>query len=136
VAGYSQRSLPEKLGIKPGSQVVALGAPQSYASMLGRLPQGVRIHARLAATTQFIHRFARRREELQTDFPRLSRAITDDGILWISWPKKTSGVDTDLTENIIRDLGLAEGLVDVKVCAVDEVWSGLKFVRRVKNRSR
>ena len=70
------------------------------------------------------------------DFPRLARALTDNGSLWISWPKKTSGVDTDLTEDVVRAIGLEQGLVDVKVCAVDEVWSGLKFVRRLENRAR
>jgi hypothetical protein len=134
VAGYSERPLSEKLGIKPGTQVIALGAPRSYASLLGRLPEGARVYARLPPTPQFIHRFARHRHELEADLPRLAQALSDTGTLWVSWPKKASGVKTDLTENIIREIGLAHGLVDVKVCAVDEVWSGLKFVRRVKNR--
>jgi hypothetical protein len=134
VAGYSQRTLSDKLGIKPGTRVVALGAPRTYASLLGRLPQGATLHSRLSDGTGFIHRFVRRQEELRTDFPRLARALIDDGMLWISWPKKASGVKSDLDENIVREMGLAEGLVDVKVCAVDEVWSGLKFVRRVRNR--
>jgi hypothetical protein len=77
-----------------------------------------------------------RRKELESDFARLARTLTDDGSLWISWPKRSSGVTTDLDENIIRDIGLSLGLVDVKVCAVDDVWSGLKFVRRLENRSR
>jgi hypothetical protein len=135
VAGYSQRSLTEKLGIKPGTQVVALGAPTAYASLLGRLPPGATLHSRLSSKTQFIHRFARRQDELRGDFATLAAALADDGTLWISWPKKASGVETDLDENVIREIGLAEGLVDIKVCAVDEVWSGLKFVRRVENRS-
>jgi hypothetical protein len=88
----------------------------------------------LSASSGFIHRFARRRNELATDFPRLAQALADEGTLWISWPKQGSGVDTDLDENVIRQIGLAQGLVDVKVCAVDEVWSGLKFVRRLGNR--
>lgn len=136
MAGYSQRSLSEKLGIKPGTRVVALGAPRTYSSLLGRLPPGATLHSRLSAHPPFIHRFVRRRHELRVDFPRLANALRDGGTLWISWPKKASGVDTDLDENIVREIGLAEGLVDVKVCAVDEVWSGLKFVRRVGNRSK
>lgn len=80
--------------------------------------------------------FHRRREDLAVDFPRLARALTDDSTLWISWPKKGSGVETDLTEDVVRAIGLDQGLVDVKVCAVDQVWSGLKFVRRVRNRAR
>jgi hypothetical protein len=135
VAGYSQRTLSQKLGIKPGMSIVALGAPKSYASLLGRLPHGATLHSRLPSATHFIHCFFRGRRELEADFPRLAHALADGGTLWISWPKKTSGVGTDLDENIIREIGLAQGLVDVKVCAVDEIWSGLKFVRRTTNRS-
>jgi hypothetical protein len=135
VVGYSKRSLADKLGIKAGTRVVALQAPPTYAALLGTLPRGASLHSRLPVSSGFIHRFARRRNELAADFPRLAQALADDGILWISWPKQASGVDTDLDENVIRDIGLAQGLVDVKVCAVDDVWSGLKFVRRVGNRS-
>jgi hypothetical protein len=133
-AGYSKRTLVEKLGIKPGTQVAVLGAPASYRSLLGTLPTGTTLHSRLPASAAFIHQFARRRKDLTADFPRLARALTDQGTLWISWPKQTSGVDTDLNENVVREIGLRHGLVDVKVAAVDEVWSGLKFVRRVVNR--
>lgn len=134
MVGYSQRTLSEKLGIKPGTRLVALGAPSTYSALLGPLPRGTTLHSRLPPTTQFIHRFVHRQDELRADFPRLATALTDDGTLWISWPKKASGVATDLDENVIREIGLSQGLVDVKVCAVDEVWSGLKFVRRVENR--
>jgi hypothetical protein len=133
-AGYSKRSLAEKLGIKPDARVTALGAPPTYATLLGTLPSGATIHSRLPSSAEFIHQFVRRRRDLAAEFPRLAHALTDDGTLWISWPKQASGVDTDLNENVVREIGLAEGLVDVKVCAVDEVWSGLKFVRRVENR--
>ena len=133
-AGYSQRNLAEKLGIKPGLKVIALEAPPTYDSILGGLPPGATVHSRLPASSGFIHRFVRRRKDLAADFPRLARALTDEGTLWISWPKRASGVDTDLNENVVRELGLAHGLVDVKVCAVDETWSGLKFVRRLENR--
>jgi hypothetical protein len=136
MAGYSKRTLAEKLGIRPSTQVVALSAPPAYASLLGALPTGSSLHSRLPAASGFIHKFARTRSDLTADFPRLARALTDSGILWISWPKRASGVETDLTEDIVREIGLKEGLVDVKVCAVDEVWSGLKFVRRVENRRR
>jgi hypothetical protein len=135
MSGYSQKPLSQKLGIKPGMRVVALGAPGSYAALLGELPPGATLHSRLSRTSPFIHRFVSRRLELQADFGRLAHSLADDGALWISWPKKTSGVATDLNENLIRDLGLPLGLVDVKVCAIDEVWSGLKFVRRLENRS-
>jgi hypothetical protein len=136
VAGYSQRTLTEKLGIKPGTRIVALGAPTTYPALLRPLPRGTTLHSRLPTTTRFIHRFAHRQDELRADFPRLATALTDDGTLWISWPKKASGVATDLNENVIRELGLSQGLVDVKVCAVDEVWAALKFVRRIANRSK
>jgi len=134
MAGYSKRSLIEKLGIKPSTQVVALSAPPTYASLLGALPAGSSLRSRLPATSDFIHKFSRTRDDLATDFPRLAQALTDTGTLWISWPKRDSGVETDLSENIVREIGRKQGLVDVKVCAVDEVWSGLKFVRRVENR--
>jgi hypothetical protein len=133
MAGYSKRSLSEKLGIKPGVPVVVLGGPP-YEALLGSLPPGVTVSSRLSAGAPFIHRFARRQSELQDGFGRLARALADDGMLWISWPKKSSGAATDLDENIVREIGLTQSLVDVKVCAVDELWSGLKFVRRVSNR--
>ncbi|MEP7226837.1 MAG: DUF3052 domain-containing protein [Gemmatimonadales bacterium] len=136
MAGYSKRTLVEKLGIKPSTQVVALSAPPTYASLLGALPAGASLRSRLPAASGFIHKFTRTRDDLATDFPRLARALTDTGTLWISWPKGDSGVETDLSENIVREIGLEQGLVDVKVCAVDEVWSGLKFVRRVENREK
>jgi hypothetical protein len=117
-------------------RIVAVGAPDCYRELLGELPPGASLHSRLSRTSPFIHRFVSRRAELQADFGRLSHSLADDGTLWISWPKRSSGVATDLNENLIRDMGLPLGLVDVKVCAVDEVWSGLKFVRRVEKRSR
>jgi hypothetical protein len=134
MAGYSHRTLAGKLGIKPESKLVVLGAPAEYVSLLGDLPRGVTLHARLPKTSAFIHKFVRRRDELTRGFPRLAAALADDGMLWISWPKRSSGVETDLDENVVREGGLRQGLVDVKVCAIDEVWSGLKFVRRVGNR--
>ncbi|MFL5401951.1 MAG: DUF3052 domain-containing protein [Gemmatimonadales bacterium] len=134
-AGYSKRTLVDKLGIKPDARVIALSAPPSYLSLLGKLPAGATLHSRLSGPSAFIHQFARRRADLAADFPRLARALADHGALWVSWPKQASGVETDLNENVVREIGLAHGLVDVKVCAVDEVWSGLKFVRRVENRA-
>jgi hypothetical protein len=134
MAGYSSRTLAGKLGIKAGTRVTALHAPPTYAVLLGTLPEGATLHSRLSGSSTFIHRFASRRRELVAEFPRIARALTDQGSVWISWPKQSSGVETDLTEKVVRELGLAEGLVDAKVCAVDEVWSGLKFVRRVANR--
>src|SRR5215203_5141829 len=132
MAGYSSRTLADKLGVKAGTRVTALHAPPTYAALLGPLPEGATLRSRLSGSSTFIHRFATRRRELVAEFP--PSLAPDQGSVWISWPKQSSGVETDLTENLVRELGLAEGLVDVKVCAVDEVWSGLKFVRRVANR--
>jgi hypothetical protein len=135
-AGYSTCSLAEKLGIKPGTAVVALHAPATYAALLGPLPDGATLGSRLPARASFIHQFSASRKNLSSEFPRLARALTDDGTLWVSWPKRASNVETDLDENIVREIGLTFGLVDVKVCAVDDVWSGLKFVRRLENRGK
>jgi hypothetical protein len=110
--------------------VIVLAAPDGYATRLGELPPGASIRKRIAPRARFIHQFARRKAALSAAFPRLARALADDGMVWISWPKKTSKVATDLTEDVVRGLGLPLGLVDVKVCAVDETWSGLKLVRR------
>ena len=134
-AGYSSRPLVAKLGIKPHTRIAVLGAPRGYRTTLGTLPPGVAIADTLRGTLPFIHFFTKQRAALESRFPMLKRALTTDGALWISWPKQASGVETDLTENDVRTVALANGLVDVKVCAVDEVWSGLKLVRRLKDRS-
>jgi Protein of unknown function (DUF3052) len=129
-AGYSGRALTAKLGIRPGERVVALGAPRYYPDLLDPLPEGAVVRTRLGTGERFIHRFATRQADLVRGFPRLAGALADDGMLWISWPKRASGVATDVTEDRIREVALPYGLVDVKVCAVDAVWSGLKLVRR------
>ncbi len=134
-AGYSIRPLTAKLGIKPNTRIAVMGAPRGYRTTLGALPPGVALTTTLRGTLPFIHFFTKRRAALESRFPMLKQALTMDGALWISWPKKTSGVPTDMTENDVRDVALAHGLVDVKVCAVDDVWSGLKLVRRLKDRT-
>jgi len=133
-AGYSKRSLVEKLGIKEGFAVAILGAPENYASVLGKLPSGVKQFNQLKGPLDFLQFFSLKRFHLEEHFPKLKAALSPGGMLWISWPKASSGVPTDLTENVIREIGLRNGLVDVKVCAVDETWSGLKFVFRLKDR--
>ena len=133
-AGYSKRSLVDKLGIKPGNRVYLGNMPKDYLSLLGPLPAGARLVKSLAAPCEFIQLFVKEKTKLEASFPKLKKALTPDGTLWISWPKGASKVPTDLNENIARDIGLNIGLVDVKVCAVDEVWSGLKFVFRLKDR--
>jgi len=134
MAGYSGTPLVKKLGIKDGFRVAFVGAPPDYADTLGPLPAAVTVLKQPKAPMDFIQLFVKSHVELEKLFVRMSRELAPAGMLWISWPKKTSGVTTDLHENLIRDIGLAAGLVDVKVCAVDETWSGLKFVIRVKDR--
>jgi hypothetical protein len=135
VAGYSQRSLADKLGIKPGTVVTTLGSPPAYLKLLSPVPADVTFVNRLGKRLRFVHCFVTRRAELDHEFPAIARALADDGMVWISWPKKAAKVETDLTEDVVREIGLRAGLVDVKVCAVDEVWSGLKFVRRLADRT-
>ena len=133
-AGYSGKPLVEKLGIKPGARVAILNAPKGYERTLGKLPPRVKREARDASQLDFIQFFATEKKALDRQFGALERALAPAAQLWISWPKGSSGVPTDLTEDVIRAIGLAHGLVDVKVAAVDDVWSGLKFVRRLKDR--
>jgi hypothetical protein len=135
VAGYSKRPLVDKLGIKPGAAIAILNAPKGYDRILGRLPAQVTRKATAASPLDFIQFFTQERRELERKFAGLARALAPAGMLWISWPKQASGVATDLTEDVIRAVGLGHGLVDVKVAAVDEVWSGLKFVRRLEDRT-
>ncbi len=132
--GYSGKPLVDKLGIRPHMRIALLHTPSDYDSLLGTLPPGVDIANELEEPCDLIHAFYVLRGALQEDFPRLKLTLTEAGSLWISWPKKASKVTTDLDENVIREIGLAHGLVDVKVAAVDGTWSGLKFVRRLKDR--
>ncbi len=134
MAGYSQRSLVEKLGIKPGTRIAILNAPRGYRATLGKLPAGVTVAVNPRGQLPFIQFFAVSRSVLESRFPALLRALDPAGALWVSWPKKASGVPTDLTEDVVREIALPTGLVDVKVAAVDDVWSGLKLVRRLKTR--
>jgi hypothetical protein len=134
MAGYSKRSLVDKLGIK-GAQKVHLGnAPRDYRKTLGPMPDGVIVAKSLDGPCDFIQFFAREKAALESAFPDLKKHLAKSGALWISWPKGASKARTDLNENLVREIGLHYGLVDVKVCAVDDVWSGLKFVFRLKDR--
>ncbi len=133
-AGYSQRSLVEKLGIKPGTRIAILHPPRGYRATLGKLPRGVTVTSVLRGVLPFIHFFTADRALLERQLPALLRTLAPDGAVWVSWPKKASGVPTDITEDVVRAVALPTGLVDIKVAAIDEVWSGLKLVRRRKNR--
>ncbi len=134
-AGYSGKPLADKLGMKPNMRIALLNTPEGYFSLLGELPAGVAIMNALEEPCDLIHYFADSRGDLIADFPRLKLALEQAGSLWISWRKRSAKAPTDLDENVIREIGLAHGLVDVKVAAVDETWSALKFVRRLKDRA-
>ena len=134
MAGYSKTPLAQKLGIKPDSEVAALSAPAGYRKLLAPLPAKVSFSDKAKAGARFVHLFVTERRVLEKELKRLRRMIDDAGVVWISWPKKSSGVATDITEDVIRDVCLPLGFVDVKVCAVDETWSGLKLMIRRENR--
>jgi hypothetical protein len=133
-AGYSGTPLAKKLGIKAGMQWVVLGAPPGYASWLDALPQGASLLNKLPAAPEAVHLFTTSRSELSTHLQDLRPRLKVDGMLWISWPKKASKVATEVTEDTIRELALPLGWVDIKVCAVSEIWSGLKLVIRKSER--
>ena len=135
-AGYSGTPLARKLGIKAGAGVALVGAPEGFESTLSGLPDGVRIRRRLGgAPLDVIVAFFSRRSLLERRLPGLGAALDPAGGLWIAWPKRASGVETDVTDDVVRELGLAAGLVDNKVCAIDQVWSGLRFVYRLRDRT-
>src|SRR5512134_265099 len=135
-AGYSGTPLPKKLGITESTQVALIGAPSEYESLLGVLPVGAKLGAALSQKTNLVHVFVTQRKELAMHLARLRRNIRDDAIVWVSWPKKASKVATTVTEDVIRELALPLGFVDIKVCAVSEVWSGLKLVVRKELRGK
>jgi hypothetical protein len=132
--GYSGTPLVKKLGIKPGSTLGLIGAPEQFDDTLGELPGDVAVLRRLSGRLDVIVAFFVERPELERRLPALRAALQPSGGLWIAWPKRASGVATDLTENVVRELGLAAGLVDNKVCAIDAVWSGLRLVFRLRDR--
>ena len=133
-AGYSGTPLPRKLGIGAGARVALIAAPEGFAAVLGALPDGARVHTRLRGRFDVIVAFTTRRAALERRLPTLRAALEPVGGLWLAWPKRASGVATDLGDNEVRTLGLATGLVDNKVCAIDETWSGLRFVYRRADR--
>lgn len=132
--GYSGKPLAQKLGIKPGYTVLVVSGPRDYRALIDPVPDRVKIRRSGDGPFAVIHVFSTRAKGLAAKLRRLAAIMPDDGMIWVSWPKKSSGVATDLDENAVRELALAIGLVDVKVCAVDETWSGLKLVRRVRDR--
>jgi hypothetical protein len=136
MAGYSGRSVVQKLGIKPGFRIFVDGAPAAYDHVVGALPADVTISMRLKAPLDMAHVFATQAAVLRKKLPTCREAIAPDGMVWVSWPKKSSGVATDVTEDVVRETALSLGLVDIKVCAIDDTWSGLKLVIPLKQRGK
>jgi CheY-like chemotaxis protein len=130
LAGYEGTPLPKKLGIKRGSSVALAGAPAGFEEKLGRLPEGATMRRQVRGTSDLIIWFTKSRRDLERRIDRMGEAIADGGSLWIAWPKRASGVRTDITQNDVRAVGLASGLVDYKICSIDDTWSGLRFARR------
>ena len=134
-AGYSGTPLPRKLGIKPGSRLAVVGAPAGFDRILGELPAGVE-HADLTdGPLDVLIVFHTTASSLRASFEEHAGLVAPDGALWIAWPKRASGIETDLDGNMLREVGLPTGMVDNRVCAIDEVWSGLRFVVRKENRA-
>ena len=134
VAGYSGKPLAQKLGIRSGMRVVALDAPAAYRSIVADLPDDVRVTTDVSGAAELVHVFTTQRAGLEQRLAQLREVIRPAGMIWVSWPKRASKVPTDVTEDGVRAAALASGLVDVKVCAVDDVWSGLKLVIRTRDR--
>lgn len=133
-AGYSGTPLVKKLGIKPGATLGLIGAPDDFDATLGELPDGVTVRRRRQGRLDVIVAFYVERSALERRLPALRDALQPAGGLWVAWPKRASGVATDVSETVVRELGLAAGLVDNKVCAIDAVWSGLRLVYRLRDR--
>ena len=134
MAGYSGTPLLKKLGIKEGFTVQSVNAPDHYRELLGPLPASVRFVARATSATDFVHLFTTKRAQLSRLLASLRKTLGPEATVWVSWPKKAAGVPTEVTEETVREVALPLGWVDVKVCAVDETWSGLKLVIRKENR--
>jgi hypothetical protein len=133
-SGYSDTPLAKKLGIKPGLKIMLINEPAHYFDLFTDMPIDVQVINDGSEKKDLIHFFTKQRQELIDLLPQLKAQIKSNGIIWVSWPKKASKVITDITEDAIRNYAISIGLVDIKVCAVDEVWSGLKLVIPVKNR--
>ena len=127
-AGYSGTPLVRKLGVKPGQRVAWLGAPENFDALVGELPEDVTVLRSVRAPLDLLVQFTTSRAELAQRLPKLREAVFPDGAAWIAWPKRASGVPTDVTEDVVREVALPAGWVDVKVCAIDATWSGLKLV--------
>lgn len=135
MAGYSSTPPPKKLGIKEGSHIALINAPEDFARELGELPLNAQIVTRITKPLDIVLLFVLNERALLRDFDKLAKKLASNGMIWVAWPKKSSGVATDLAFDRVQRIGLDSGLVDVKICAIDDVWSGLKFVIRLKDRA-
>jgi hypothetical protein len=136
MAGYSGKPVVQKLGLKPGFRIFVDGLSVAYGDVVGELPDDVQIAKAAKVPLDAVHLFATEAKALATKLRSYRQAIAPGGMIWVSWPKKASGVATDVTETLVRETALANGLVDIKVCAIDHVWSGLKLVIPVKDRTK
>lgn len=134
-SGYSGTPLVKKLGIKDGFRIRLVNEPENYFDLLIEIPENVTVLKDKRKSKDLVHYFTKKSTDLQKDIASLRKEIFPNGTIWVSWPKKAAKIDTDMTEDIIRNIALTNGLVDVKVCAIDEVWSGLKLVVPVKDRN-
>ena len=134
MAGYSGKPLTQKLGVKPGAAISVINAPSHYRKLLGPISKSLIFNDKAAPNAPFVHIFVTRRGDLEKNLRQIRSKLADDGLVWVSWPKKTSGVTTDVTEDVVRAVALPLNFVDVKVCAVDDIWSGLKLVIRREHR--
>lgn len=134
MAGYSATPLPKKLGLRDGSRIALINAPAGFESALGKLPPDAQIATRLTKPLDLVLLFVLTERALLRDFEKVAKKLASNGMIWVAWPKKSSGVATDLSFERVQRIGLDSGLVDVKICAIDDVWSGLKFVIRLKDR--
>jgi hypothetical protein len=133
-AGYSGTPLPQKLGIRDGERVAFVNEPPEFKKLLGKLPTGVEVRTQARGSLDVVVFFTKKRADLERRIGALAAAIEPAGGLWVAWPKRASGITTDMTEDVVRDVALPLGLVDNKVCAIDDTWSGLRVVWRKENR--
>jgi hypothetical protein len=134
MAGYSGTPLPKKLGVRANQRIALINEPQDFRKILGALPKNTTVVKRFNRPLDLIMLFVDRERVLRKEFPVLAKRLSQDGMIWVAWPKKSAGVPTDLVFERVQRIGLDCGLVDVKICAIDDVWSGLKFVIRLKDR--
>ena len=136
MAGYSGTPLPRKLGLKENQRIAFINAPDNFEALVGAIPPTTLLLKKLTAPIDLVVLFVDREKALAKEFPKIAKKLSPNGMIWVAWPKKSSGIPTDLMFERVQRIGLDVGLVDVKICAIDEVWSGLKFVIRLQDRKK